>query len=257
MNNENMNVVLEELSTEDKVRTVFFNVFSSKKMYTLTIFYTILTALMCFYNLIRFNIVGVIIPILITVSLWKIYKNAVQGTTIEDSGFQIIKGVATFYFIIIVVIAIISLIAFIALSLFVTEIIILAIPILLLFSFYGFCCFVIRKVAVNINEGYVYGRKNTKYFKFVAIILFLTALIILFGSIIFSFANWNDFLVNYFNTVEEVYSLGEFKEIFFNLFEVSTFDKVINFLIYVLEAVSMLLIGYLLLVLKNELDKIF
>ena len=85
MNDENLFAATEELSYEDKVRTVLFKHFSSNLMLVVAILFTISYAIQIISGVLTSTgfldiVISSIIPVLIIIGLWKTYSNAKSGT---------------------------------------------------------------------------------------------------------------------------------------------------------------------------------
>lgn len=180
MNDETLVAVPEEITREDKVRGVLFKNLSSSLMFAICIIYTVAFAItvigsIFFGTFSPFSFVSYVFPILITVGYWKTYNNAKIGTTIDTSGLAILKGVLTFYFVLLIIVSgLVGLVSLLSM-LFNPLTIIVLLPLIAILVSIALAYYFMKNVVSSTIVGFQIGHVDLKYHDVSAIFLFIAA----------------------------------------------------------------------------------
>lgn len=181
MHDENIISVPEELSTNDKIRLILFKNFSSNLFLILAILYTVNVGISILPYFEAFDfftfVIGLIIPVIMMIGIWKIYTNAKGGKVVDTSGLRLVRGVMTFIFALLLILAgLMLLFALIGgLILF-----IIVIPLgIVAYAYYSF-----RMTITNLITGYEDGSVNTDHFNTTLTFLIITIIFSTIGQII-------------------------------------------------------------------------
>jgi|GEM_PF-4477415 len=260
MNDESLFAATEELSYEDKVRTVLFKHFSSNLMLVVAILFTISYAIQIISGVLTSTgfldiVISSIIPVLIIIGLWKTYSNAKSGTVIDTSGLRLLKGVMTFFMVIIAIgvfgVAITMLLSF-SLS---TELALVMLVFLVTIVISLVTIISLRKFINSTIDGYQTGFMNTNSFMTTVVLLILAGLSGVGLLIFLTTFNWTSLIASL--------NLGgtEFEPLI-EAFEMLASDLVSDvgvteYIERIVSAAPYFTLGYFIYNLKQDLDTIY